>query len=115
MAIAMVWAPQNEVSVGGVVIFRPFNFDAPILAFAVVLFLWEIAMIWIVGFTVSTAMLHMSGALVGLGVGIAFLKFGWVDCEGWDLFTIMTGEPGREREPERKPKKKVKKKRQSAE
>ena len=106
MAIAMVWSPKNDVSVGGILIFRPVNFDAPILVFALFLFVWEIVMIWLVGFTVSTAMLHMAGALLGLVVGIAFLKFGWVDCEGWDLFAVMSGEVGQEREPTRKPKKK---------
>lgn len=115
MAIAMVWSPQNEVSVAGLLVFRPFSFDAPILLFAVLMFLWEIVMIWVVGFTVSTAVLHMAGALVGLVAGVAFLKFGWVDCEGWDIFAVMSGTAGKEREPEAKKRKKVKKKRPAVE
>lgn len=111
MAIAMIWSPRNEVSVGGLVVVRPVQFDAPILLFAVLLFVWEGVMIAVVGFAVTTAVLHMMGAVIGLVVGIAFVKLGWVDCEGWDLFSVMAGEPGRERE---RPKKKRKKKRQSA-
>ena len=110
MAIAMVWSPRNDVSVGGVILIRPVQFDAPILLFALLLFGWELVMIAIVGTTMSTAVLHMSGAIIGLVVGIAFVKFNWVDCEGWDLFAVMSGEVG---EP-RKRKKKRKKKRQEA-
>lgn len=110
MAIALVWSPKNEVSVGGLLLIRPIHFDAPILAFAGVMFLWEIGMVWLVGFTVSTAMLHMSGAIIGLIVGIAFLKLGWVDCEGWDLFAVMAGEEGKRRSTRKRTKRKKKKK-----
>jgi hypothetical protein len=34
-----------------------------------------------------------------------------VDCEGWDIFAVMSGEVGRDREPERKPKKRQRVKR----
>jgi membrane associated rhomboid family serine protease len=111
MAISLVWSPKNEVSVGGLIIIRPIHFDAPIIAFAGCMFLWEIVMIWLVGFTVSTAMLHMSGAIIGLVVGIAFFKLGWVDCEGWDLFAVMAGEEGTDRSTQKQttPRKKKKK------
>jgi membrane associated rhomboid family serine protease len=112
MAIAMVWSPRNDVSVGGLIVVRPVQFDAPIVIFALLMFVWEVAMIAIVGFGVSTAILHMMGAIIGLVVGIVFVKLDWVDCEGWDLFSVMSGEPGQERErPKKKRKKKKKKKR----
>ena len=31
---------------------------------------------------------HLSGALWGAVVGVAILKAGLVDCEGWDLFAL---------------------------
>src|SRR5262249_6251212 len=43
---------------------------------------------------------HAIGALLGVAVGTAMLKLGWVDCENWDLFAVLerrTGKPkGRE-------------------
>jgi membrane associated rhomboid family serine protease len=103
MAVAMVWSPKNDVTVAGLVIFRPIHFEAPILLFAVMLFIWELIQIALVGFTVSTAVLHMSGAVVGLVVGVMFVKLEWVDCEGWDLFSVMAGEMGRDRGGKKKP------------
>ena len=32
---------------------------------------------------------HLSGAFWGLAVGLAMLKLGWVDCEGWDVFSLL--------------------------
>jgi membrane associated rhomboid family serine protease len=104
MAIAMVWSPKNDVSVGGLFFIRPFNFDAPILLFTGLLFIWEVIEIGLVGFSVSTALLHMSGALVGLVAGIVFLRLEWVDCEGWDLFSVLSGEVGKTSRKKRKKK-----------
>ena len=98
MAIAMVWSPKNDVGIAGLVFIRPVNFDAPILIFAILMFVWEGIQSALVGFSVSTAVLHMSGAALGFVVGTAFVKFGWVDCEGWDLFSVMAGETGTGRE-----------------
>lgn len=112
-AIALVWSPKNEVSVGGLFLVRPIHFDAPIVVFAGFMFVWEIAMIGLVGFTVSTALLHMSGAVLGLAVGITFLKREWVDCEGWDLFAVMAGEEGRTKK-KRKRRRKAKVTRESS-
>ncbi|HUR54381.1 MAG TPA: rhomboid family intramembrane serine protease, partial [Gemmataceae bacterium] len=78
MAISFVWAPKNDVGVFGLVVVRPVEFDLPIVVFSGLLFVWEFVQMSLVGFRISTALLHMSGALVGFGVGILFLKCGWV-------------------------------------
>jgi membrane associated rhomboid family serine protease len=108
MAVALVWSPQNEVGVAGLVFVRPVAFDAPVVTFVGLMFVWEVVQCWLVGFTVSTAVLHMAGAVVGLGVGIVFVKAKWVDCEGWDIFAVMAGEAGRERKAKKKKRKKKK-------
>jgi membrane associated rhomboid family serine protease len=109
MAVALIWSPRNEVGVAGLVFVRPFQVDAPIVTFVGLMFVWEAVQCWLVGFTVSTAVLHMSGAVLGLAVGVVFLKAKWVDCEGWDIFTVMAGEAGRVPEKKRKKKRKKKK------
>jgi membrane associated rhomboid family serine protease len=110
MAIALVWSPRNDVGVAGLVIVRPFQADVPISVFVGLMFAWEFALCWLVGFGVSSAVLHMTGAVLGLGVGMLFVVRRWVDCEGWDIFTVLSGEAGRDPEPTKLRKKKRKKK-----
>jgi hypothetical protein len=43
----------------------------------------------------GTSALHLSGALIGFGAGVVYLKKGWVDCENWDLFRVISGNYGR--------------------
>jgi hypothetical protein len=47
------------------------------------------------GFQISTPVLHLSGAGVGLSLAVWFLRQHWVDCEGWDAFSVWAGQPGR--------------------
>lgn len=37
----------------------------------------------------------MVGCVIGFAVGVVFHKKGWVDCENWDLFSVMSGKYGR--------------------
>ncbi len=97
MAIAMVWAPKNDLYcfyfflVG----FRTFTgtFEWPIYVFAIIQLvlqgLWMIVPFAIRGDPMSSELLHLSGAFWGLLVGIVLVKAGWVDCEGWDVFSLM--------------------------
>lgn len=108
MAIAFIWSPKNDVGVAGLIFVRPVNFDLPVVVFCGLMFVWEAVQASLVGFSVSTAMLHISGAVIGLVVGVAFVKLNWVDCEGWDLFSVMAGTVGEKREPKKLKKKKKK-------
>ena len=40
-------------------------------------------------------MLHLSGALIGFGVGVAMVKANLVDCENWDLFAMLENRLGK--------------------
>jgi hypothetical protein len=93
MCIAMLWAPKNDVTVAGLIVFRPFVVDLPIVVFAVLFVIWEFVLVWLTGFRVSSAVLHLSGAVLGAIVGWAMLKWNAVDCEGWDLLSVMSGGP----------------------
>ena len=37
---------------------------------------------------------HTFGAILGMIVGAAMLKLGWVDCENWDLFAVLERRAG---------------------
>jgi membrane associated rhomboid family serine protease len=98
IAIAMIWAPANEISCLCFFGFRSFSFDCSIWIFAGVSLAFELAMGILavsmaddVAAAITSQFLHLAGAAVGFGVGIGMLKLGWVDCENWDAFSVWSG------------------------
>jgi membrane associated rhomboid family serine protease len=100
MALCLIWAPKNELSVFMILpmpfyMFRVFMFDVSLLAYSIFFILKELFWLMVFQFHMSTPALHMIGITVGLIAGTVYLKRGWVDCENWDLFAIMAGTHGR--------------------
>ena len=95
LAMAMVWAPRNEMSCLLLVSFRVVTFEISILVLAVLYISIELLTTLIDGFAWSSAVLHLSGAAMGFGLGTWLLKSGRVDCEGWDLYAVLAGAEGR--------------------
>jgi len=93
IAIAWLWAPENEIDVLLLLfpIFR--HFDIKVRTFGLIYLALELLGAALNDFAMSTPMLHLLGAAVGAPIGIVMLKKGWVDCEGWDWFTRHTGTP----------------------
>jgi membrane associated rhomboid family serine protease len=100
LAIAMIWAPQNEMNCIFLIFIRPIRFDVTVYTLAVVFALIEIGIGVFAGLTMSSQVLHLMGIFLGLAVGIVMLKKGWVDCEGWDLFRVWAGKEGDSRREE---------------
>ena len=96
MAVTLVWAPRNEITCVYffLLFFRVFagSVDISVLLFACIYMAFDfldVALNWTLhGSVLSTGWLHITGALVGLPVGIAMVKLKWVDCEGWDIFHV---------------------------
>lgn len=111
VAIGMVWAPRNDISIlliyGFGFMIRTALFDIPIVAFAAVYFAWELLTTLISGMAWGSPVLHLIGAAVGFVVGTVMVKAGWVDCEGWDLYSPSRGLTDSQRQA-RKPRKKRK-------
>ncbi|HYW79949.1 MAG TPA: rhomboid family intramembrane serine protease [Thermoguttaceae bacterium] len=91
MAMSVVWAPKNEMSCVVFFRFRPFFFAMPVLGLVGLYLILNIVMAFIDGRTISTQTLHLMGAVLGFGVGIAMVKVNWVDCENWDIFSVIAG------------------------
>ena len=94
----MIWAPSNEISCLCFFGFRPFSFDCTIWIFSGISLALELGMGILqaafakhVAEAITGQVLHLAGAGVGFGVGIAMLRLGWVDCENWDVFSVWTG------------------------
>lgn len=85
MVIAVVWAPENELE-GFYWIFIFYGtFEARIMSFGLLFIGWELFLLILTGFTMSGAMGHVIGVLVGIPVAFYMLRHEIVDCEGWDL------------------------------
>jgi len=95
MAIAVIWAPRNEISVF-VWFVIPRTFEVPIMYVGFFYFGLQLLHLSITRFQLSSELLHFVGLLVGAPLGIMMVKKGWVDCEGWDLFSVLAGDEGTE-------------------
>jgi membrane associated rhomboid family serine protease len=105
LAMCLVWAPRNELNCVVWFRFAPAQWEIPILWFAVLYIGLEAAGVVFSGGAMSSALLHLTGAILGFGLGTALLKSGLVDCENWDLFAVLAGHQG---QPKTRTKRKVK-------
>ncbi len=97
MAICILWAPLNHIQIVlNLYYCYNWHYDIPIAAFAGFFLIIDILSTLFFAahsntFIPFTAFLHTCGTLVGAAVGVAFLKLNWVDCDGFDAFTVIEG------------------------
>ena len=94
LAMSLVWAPKNEVTLLLFIAFRAITFEATIMSFSAWYIGLEILSATFEGFTIATSTLHLMGAAAGFGIGTLMLKKDIVDCEDWDLFSVLSGNYG---------------------
>jgi membrane associated rhomboid family serine protease len=94
MAMSLIWAPKNDMTIFMLLFYQPIVFEASILAFCGFFIALQVAISAFEGFSMGSALLHLIGALVGGGVGLVMLKRNLVDCEGWDIFAVMNNTYG---------------------
>lgn len=92
MAIVLIWAPRNEIHCLFVGL-RSGTFEIEYLYFCGFYIAIELfsAVFSVRGFEVTSEIGHLTGAIIGAGLGVLLVKQGWVDCENWDLFSVMAG------------------------
>ncbi|MCA9131169.1 MAG: rhomboid family intramembrane serine protease, partial [Planctomycetales bacterium] len=94
LGIAVVWAPSNNFDVVWFLGFRGGSFEMPILLYGFLSLVLEVFTLVHSNFSVSGSLLHLMGLGFGLGLGFLWLRRDWVDCEGWDLITVLRGREG---------------------
>ena len=94
LAICMIWAPSNDLHCLFFWRFIPRQIDIGILWFALLYIGMEFLMVIFMQGAMSTPFLHLTGAVIGMIVGVAMLKAGLVDCENWDIFAVIQGRQG---------------------
>ncbi len=93
MAMAVVWAPKNDISCVWVG-FTVKSIDLPVLglvAFYVIGELIVVGLLGMIGLFFNLALMHLVGGLLGFALATILLKTDVVDCENWDLFTVLKG------------------------
>ncbi len=96
MVIAWLWAPKNCIEFVFVLsYFWISTFELTLQTVAIYYLGTNLLFAWAMGFEMSTPVLHLLGAGVGLGAGLLMLQQEWVDCEGWDLLSLRGGDQPR--------------------
>ncbi|MCC9604664.1 rhomboid family intramembrane serine protease [Blastopirellula sp. JC732] len=103
IAIALVWAPMNEVNCFLLLGFRPIMFALPVSVYCAFSIAFELLILYFTydplqGGLISSSFFHAFGAFIGLAVGIVMVRKEWVDCENYDFFTVYFGNPDAPRE-----------------
>jgi membrane associated rhomboid family serine protease len=98
MALALVWAPRNDLMCWGVVGVSAGTFEVPITVFAGGYFGLQLLGAWLGDWQLATPVLHLLGVVVGFPLAVVMLQWRLVDCEGWDLFSVWAGREGEGRE-----------------
>ncbi len=92
MAMSLIWAPENSLQCVLVILFPIVKwFDISIKVFVGIFLALQVVGLLFSGFSMSTALLHVLGAALGFAVGIWMVKTKRVDCENWDIFSILAG------------------------
>jgi membrane associated rhomboid family serine protease len=91
LAIAMIWAPLNDVTCVWIVWYRAHTFEVKLWALAFMYLAMQFMFAVISNFAMSSEVIHLIGAAIGAVVGVVMVKRGWVDCENWDVFSVSKG------------------------
>jgi membrane associated rhomboid family serine protease len=97
MAIAALWAPRTHVYVYVWVWRFVRTLEVTVLGFCTFWLGLQAFALLLRGFAISSELLHLMGAFVGLGIGKLMLEKGWVECDGWDYVSLRAHGPPRVR------------------
>ncbi len=93
LATVLIWAPENEVEYLWVCRgYLGTSYDTnstPYLYFCGYFVAKEILWVCCTGFTMSSQLGHTVGAVVGGALAVLLLRRKLVDCEDWDLFSVL--------------------------
>lgn len=95
LAFCVAWAPANEFEVLWLFGGRGGTFEISVLAFGAFFFAKEAFVFSLGGFQMSSELLHILGFVIAMPLALWMVKSGRVDCEGWDVFSYLSGTTGK--------------------
>jgi hypothetical protein len=87
------------------ILLRPVTFEMQVAWFAALYVGIDVAMTLLLGAGAAGSVAHLMGAAMGFGVGLALLKAGVVDCQDYDLLSVLSGTYGVDKEKKREERK----------
>lgn len=93
-AMAFVWAPRNDVRCLAWIWFKGYGYALPVPALLFVLVLADAGLAWMSGNVAAIALSHATGFVIGFVAAAALLLLRQVDCQGWDLLSVVLGRTG---------------------
>jgi len=92
--MCLLWAPRNTIE-GVIIVWFVFvkfkHFSVKISTMVGIAVTLQVLVLILSGGGISSELLHLAGAAVGLIVGLTVLKMKLVDCEYWDIFSVLSG------------------------
>ncbi|QDS97747.1 rhomboid family intramembrane serine protease [Adhaeretor mobilis] len=104
MAMACLWAPVNNLSVFFFFYFIIFTFEVSVGVFAAIFVGIDIVMWLLLGSYAGSSILHLMGGMMGAALGFVMLKREMVNCEDYDLLSVMSGDYGSDKKKRREAK-----------
>jgi membrane associated rhomboid family serine protease len=101
MAMACVWTPVNELSILLILGFRFLVFEMMVGMFAALYVGIDIAFTLFMGAGAAGSVAHLMGGAMGLVVGVALLKLNTVECQDYDLLSVLSGTYGADKQKKR--------------
>jgi hypothetical protein len=92
--MACIWAPVNQISVFTMVFWYFFTFEIAVGFFAALFVGMDVFQWLLFGTDAGSSILHLMGGALGGVIGLMMLKWNVVDCEDWDLLSVLSGTYG---------------------
>jgi membrane associated rhomboid family serine protease len=101
MAMACVWTPVNELSIFVILGFRFFVFEMMVGMFAALYVGIDLAFTLFLGAGAAGSVAHLMGGAMGFAVGVVLLKLDKVECQDYDLLSVLSGTYGADKQKKR--------------
>lgn len=101
VAMACIWAPINQLSIFMLIIVRPVFFEMSVGLFAALYVGLDLLYCFALGVGAIGSATHLMGAAMGAVAGLVLLKRGVVECEDYDLLSVLSGTYGSDKQKQR--------------
>jgi membrane associated rhomboid family serine protease len=101
MVMACIWAPVNQLSVVLLVGWFFFSVEIAVGYFAAIFVGLDLLLSLLLGLGAGSSILHLMGGVMGAAIGYVMLRKRVVDCEDWDLLSVLSGTYGTDKKRQR--------------
>ncbi|WP_428307784.1 rhomboid family intramembrane serine protease [Lacipirellula sp.] len=101
LAMACVWAPVNQLSIFVFAGLRAITFEVSVGIFAALYVGIDVVYCIFFGAGAIGSAAHLMGAAMGAVLGVVLLKTGVVECEDYDLLSVLSGTYGSDKRKKR--------------